>query len=304
MNAKTGNKAKQRRDRDHISTLQNTPHDFPQATVDAMADESGEALIGLVVAVVQAAIRHGGADVERRNLLMRTMLADMAGALRPIARMLNCTDEAPKYLPVELREVLGEARPYPVPAATPPTVAKVPPEQDTSRDDYDVERDPTVAAGTFDAPPAVERLDYSKPPLGYVVWLDDEWGCWCYSTWDDGASFNDEPIDSEEQAIAAAWTHYKARHDPPGMLSSWVAALRRQLGPEGRGCHIRPHAWAYHDRRLAIWEKLEVAEGSERTFIADDLWPAILTWSDDQVAEVERWLVDSTAEMPEVLCAG
>lgn len=27
----------------------------------------------------------------------------------------------------------------------------------------------------------------------------------------------------------------------------------------------------------------------------------MLTWSDDQVAEVERWLVDSTAELPEVL---
>lgn len=33
----------------------------------------------------------------------------------------------------------------------------------------------------------------------------------------------------------------------------------------------------------------------------DELWPRCLTWSDEQVAEVERWLADSTAEMPEVL---
>ncbi len=30
-------------------------------------------------------------------------------------------------------------------------------------------------------------------------------------------------------------------------------------------------------------------------------WPRCLIWPDDQVAEVERWLVDSTAEIPEVL---
>ncbi len=32
-----------------------------------------------------------------------------------------------------------------------------------------------------------------------------------------------------------------------------------------------------------------------------DAWPRCLTWSNDQVAEVERWLLDSTAEMPKVL---
>jgi hypothetical protein len=32
-----------------------------------------------------------------------------------------------------------------------------------------------------------------------------------------------------------------------------------------------------------------------------DVWPRILTWTDEQVAEVETWLADSTAETPEVL---
>ena len=42
----------------------------------------------------------------------------------------------------------------------------------------------------------------------------------------------------------------------------------------------RAAAWAWYDRRLG---------------------PRCLTWSDDQVSEVERRLVDSTAEMPEAL---
>lgn len=32
-----------------------------------------------------------------------------------------------------------------------------------------------------------------------------------------------------------------------------------------------------------------------------DIRPRCLTWSDEQVAEVERWLADSAAEMPAVL---
>ena len=34
------------------------------------------------------------------------------------------------------------------------------------------------------------------------------------------------------------------------------------------------------------------------------MWPRCLAWSDEQVAEVEFWLRDSTAEMPEVLRFG
>lgn len=34
---------------------------------------------------------------------------------------------------------------------------------------------------------------------------------------------------------------------------------------------------------------------------ASPTWPAILSWSDDQVAEVECWLIDSTVERPAVL---
>lgn len=63
----------------------------------------------------------------------------------------------------------------------------------------------------------VARFDRSQPPPGYEVWFDEEWACFCYSTTDDGVSFNDEPIEAEE-AIAAAWAHYEREHDPPDGL--------------------------------------------------------------------------------------
>jgi hypothetical protein len=98
--------------------------------------------------------------------------------------------------------------------------------------------------------------------------------------------------------LAAAWAHYKLRHDPPG-LPSFSSA--RVVEWYGSSAEARAAAWSWYERRLALLARLEVAEAVMRTFIVDDLWPVILTWSDDQVAEVERWLVDPTAEMPEVL---
>lgn len=58
----------------------------------------------------------------------------------------------------------------------------------------------------------------------------------------------------------------------------------------------------WHEARRALAGRIDRAEGV--TFAADDrgsVWPTVLTWSNEQVAEVERWLIDSTAEMPEVL---
>lgn len=34
-----------------------------------------------------------------------------------------------------------------------------------------------------------------------------------------------------------------------------------------------------------------------------NVWPQCLIWSDEQVGEVERWLQDSTSEIPVVLAA-
>lgn len=150
----------------------------------------------------------------------------------------------------------------------------------------------------------VPQLDYSKPPPGFRI--------------------SGPPSHSEhtQAAIRDAWAYYKTDNDPPGFLvtgdeaaddgsggnAAWLLPERVLLA--GDGYHggyattssARTAAWAWYDRRLALAERLRCALG-DRLGRCDglDFWPVILTWSDEQVAEVERWLVDSTAEMPEVL---
>ncbi len=217
----------------------------------------------------------------------------------------------------------------------------------------------------------IQRLDYSKPPPGYTVRFEDSSGAngdgpplWWY-----GAPHCLASMGSEAEALAAAWAHYKAHNDPPGM---WSGQARGEH-PGGYGYALmesshehpleadferiddaRAAAWAWYDRRLALTSRLDTAPGfrvdhcgdcgaenepSDRdrctvcqrrgTIISTwgraqaeryksheryttaagqrdqdvgpDIWPQSLTWSDAQVVEVERWLVDSTAEMPEVL---
>ena len=167
---------------------------------------------------------------------------------------------------------------------------------------------------------SVERLDFTKPPLGYEV----DTTTFTFTAPSVTAASGRErcianidgtsKVSGRDQTLAAAWSHYKGEHDPPGMrvvlgVGLWgfdVFQTRGLWDPSVRDglwnkAASRAAAWSWYDRRLVLWEKLALAEGVQRTFIADDVWPAILTWSDEQVAEVERWLVDSTAEMPEVL---
>ena len=197
----------------------------------------------------------------------------------------------------------------------------------------------------------IQRIDYSKPPPGYTVRFEDSSGAngdgpplWWY-----GAPHYLASMGSEAEALSAAWANHKAHNDPPGM---WIERVRPpEYAPRGTTsvwwtyyaggggllCLFakpdevvaRAAAWAWYDRRLALWEKLhngawcpechsddaycEAIDDTRCTqpwctecdvemgALFDDQWPAILTWSDDQVAAVERWLVDSTAEMPEVL---
>lgn len=158
----------------------------------------------------------------------------------------------------------------------------------------------------------VQRLDYSKPPPGYRVEADSL-GIW---GWEGGGDCFDSVV-GEGDARASAWAHYKASNDPPGM---WSGQARGEH-PGGYGYALmesshehpleadferideaRAAAWAWYDRRLALAERLSSGLG-DRLGRCDGLvlWPVILTWSDEQAAEVERWLVDSTAELPEVL---
>jgi predicted RNA-binding Zn-ribbon protein involved in translation (DUF1610 family) len=207
-----------------------------------------------------------------------------------------------------------------------------------------------------------QLLDYSKPPPGYAVRFEDSsvqdgsgpplwwWGDPHYAA----------SVESEAEALAAAWAHYKAHNDPPGLdVNAWgfgqrgiEAAWWRPLSDDAALASARTAAWAWYDRRLAVHARVaddprhridfcgscgaenepqeedECPEcGSTSSLIstwgeqqaeryrtgerytdpdpgiddASPTWPRCLTWSDEQVAEVERWLVDSTAELPEVL---
>ena len=138
------------------------------------------------------------------------------------------------------------------------------------------------------------RLDYSKAPPGYVVEEMPEAGhlieagadipdlIWRART--DGAVAERR---TQEEALSAAWVHYRNRNDPPGM-----AAWRQHGGPDGdlwltevsAGSadypKARAAAWAWHDRRHALVARLE-GEGVQL-----DMWPAALAWTDD---ECEVW---------------
>lgn len=157
----------------------------------------------------------------------------------------------------------------------------------------------------------IERLDFSKPPPGYCIDEQDDGWWWWLADPEDG---NVAPFSSEAEAIAAAWTHYKERHDPPGMWAYHTAggyafglAHRGLTGgskarsatwawcrlAEGGEASARNAAWRHYWRRLTLSSRLTHED-------MDDLWPHCLEWSDEQVSEVERWLAKG-GELPAVL---
>ena len=140
---------------------------------------------------------------------------------------------------------------------------------------------------------AITQLDYSKPPPGFeaarlpralrmTIETAGVWG---------------------PNAIAAAWAICKVEYDPPGIMRCGPLALYVTYGPGLPQFMSRSEVWAWHDRRRALAIALD-RNGWAGPGDPLDPWPHCLTWTDDQVAEVERWLRDSTAEMPEVLPQG
>jgi len=148
----------------------------------------------------------------------------------------------------------------------------------------------------------VPRLDYSKPPPGYSTWT--------YK----GATLYQAPNGEQIGPRSAAWAHYKAHNNPPGMRSDSYGYGQDTVAQTWWVMHnleadadaARAAAWAWYDRRLVLADTIDaeaadVAASGDEVVDMDAVWPRCLTWSDDQVSEVERRLVDSTAEMPEEL---
>lgn len=134
----------------------------------------------------------------------------------------------------------------------------------------------------------VVRLDFSKMPPGYVMARGR------LILPDGTESVSD---DREAHTLAAAWAKYKARHDPPGMVTrewtgpdkAWlwaVAAAPERRGVAGSQPEARAAAWAWYERRLSLVRALEDVG------LQLDLWPAALSWTEDNgdCEACESWL--------------
>lgn len=134
------------------------------------------------------------------------------------------------------------------------------------------------------SPTAIDRLDYSKPPRLYLERASDpqvEAGLYAAPTYETcyvGMTRGD--------SLLAAWAHYKASNDPPGMCIEEVAgadvawrwvvvADRERRFLAGTQMSARAAAWAWYDRRLQLANL-----GSP--------WPFVLTWSNDECADEAR----------------
>ena len=92
---------------DRVSTIGNTQHSISGADIAVAAAVCKEAFIAFTVAAVKGIVAIPGLSVDERDLLFRTYFADLGGAMRPIARMMRCTDEAAERLPADMREVMS-----------------------------------------------------------------------------------------------------------------------------------------------------------------------------------------------------
>lgn len=149
-------------------------------------------------------------------------------------------------------------------------------------DEARAKRKRDMAEGTA----AIQRLDYSKPPPGYLVHdLNDDGWWWRVDEPEDGCL---SPHETEGEALAAAWAHHKAHNDPPGLVVFWESD-DKHFAPDGDGewhvylgdpvdaligapscwwkrcpaenrqvmeAEARAAAWAWHDCRLALAERL------------------------------------------------
>ena len=147
---------------------------------------------------------------------------------------------------------------------------------------------------------ATMYLDYSKPPPGYVEDFARRVGDFGVAVgwWVNGRCYK-----TEAKALAAAWAHYKAEHDPPGLTEIFgcgglvdggvVRGLKFRFGiasdekfyPDRAAA--RAAAWAWHDRRHAIAVDIEEQTGGQVD--AGALLSKIIAWTEAECTDVEAY---------------
>ena len=137
---------------------------------------------------------------------------------------------------------------------------------------YLVSYDPRLSTD-HDVQQALKEL-----PLSNVCWVE------C----------SDELFATEELARAAAWAWYDRRLEAADRLGTSIAANVDRVRD-----HIRVVLAGIRELQPAdaTTARFAVEETTPGFVDAFNLWPRCLTWSDEQVAAVDRWLV-GTIEMP------
>lgn len=131
----------------------------------------------------------------------------------------------------------------------------------------------------------IPKLDYSKPPPQYVVEHDGPGGRWCWDSLDprDGVeTMGYAPGPGQDAALAAAWTHYKAHNDPPGMTIQWFWLNN------GRGAG----SWTASTAKYLVYERRHPRRGEGESEARAAAW----TWYDAQLATTSS--IDKTCSIP------
>lgn len=164
-----------------------------------------------------------------------------------------------------------------------------------------------------------DRLNYNEPPRFYLERASDpqvEAGLYAAPTYETcylGMT--------RGESLLAAWSHYKAHNDPPGLTEifrcggladgqvfrGWKfrfgIASDEVFRPDRQAA--RAAAWAWYDRRLALAGRAErERDGIYLVTNAEPLWTRCLAWSDRDADAVGAWLDDSVGVAPPVLFGG
>lgn len=184
----------------------------------------------------------------------------------------------------------------------------------------------------------IPRLDRSKPPTGYearVVVFDDGQAWLCAPSgggisyrgdtqqeaasepWDryegkhdpPGMSTRWEPDDRCRDSLEVGEWHVEVDIGGPAMLV-WHEHYDNQGDVKREGVWMssaewaRRVAWKWYWRRVGIVGRLDAMAAARKylscvgVFEPGDLWPAMLTWSDEHVAAIEALLCGEVAVAP------